>query len=178
MCLTRNRNIFYKLAAKGHNLTILSPDIDKEQTSGLHYIWAERVYSYLYNGSKAINLIDMVDDSPYEGVLAFRNWITAACRGYYKSKGFQTLLDYPDNFKFDLVLVVYTSEPCLLGFLKKFNYPPTVGLSAFSVPHYTYHFIGGHRQFSYVPHYDAEYESKMNFFERLDNFILHMWDDW
>lgn len=176
--ISRNRNIFYKLAAKGHNLTILSPDVDKENTSGVHYIWAEKVYSTLYNGSKAIDIKDMANQSSYQAVLSFHGWMRASCQGYNKSKGFQTLLNYPNDFKFDLVIVDYTCEPCLLGFLKKFNYPPTLGVSAFSVPHFTYNFIGGHRQFSYVPHFDAEYESKMNFFERLDNFLLYLWDDW
>ncbi|KAG4070514.1 hypothetical protein HA402_012304 [Bradysia odoriphaga] len=173
-----NRNIFYKLAANGHNLTILSPDVDREVTPGVHYIWAEKVYSNLYNGSDAINIIDMADESPYETIVTFYGWGITSCEGYYKSKGFQTLLDYPDDFKFDLILVDYTCEPCLIGFSKKFNYPPTVGLSAFSVPHYTYRYIGGHRQFSYVPHFVAEYGGKMDFFQRLDNFLLYMWDDW
>ncbi|XP_037039722.1 UDP-glucosyltransferase 2-like isoform X1 [Bradysia coprophila] len=173
-----NRNVFYRLAASGHNLTILSADVDREKTPGVHYIWAEKVYSSLYNGSEAINIMDMADESPYKAVVSFYGWVQASCEGYYKSKGFQTLLDYPDNFKFDLILVDYSCEPCLIGFSKKFNYPPTVGLSAFSVPHYTYHYIGGHRQFSYVPHFDAEYGGRMNFFQRLDNFLLYMWDDW
>lgn len=174
----RNRNIFYNLAAKGHNLTILSADIDKESTPGIHYIWAEEVYSHMFNGSDAINIMDLTDESPYQGVLSFIEFLTASCPGFYKSKGFQTLLNYPDDFKFDLVLVDYSCEPCLLGFLKKFNYPPTVGISAFSVPHYTYNFIGGHRQFSYVPHFSALYDSNMNFLERLNNFLVYLWDDW
>lgn len=175
---SRNRNIFFKLAAKGHNLTILSSDIDQGTTPGIHYIWAEKVYSTLYNGSNAIVLTDMIEESPYEGVLSFYGWCAASCQGFYQSTGFQTLLNYPNDFKFDLVLVDYTSGPCLLGFLKKFNYPPTVGVSAFSVPHYTYNFIGGHRKISYVPHFYAEYESKMKFLQRLNNFLLYMWDDW
>ncbi|XP_037040047.1 UDP-glucosyltransferase 2-like isoform X4 [Bradysia coprophila] len=173
-----NRNIFYKLAARGHNLTILSADVDRDATPGVHYIWAEEVYSHLYNGSRGFNLMDMTKEGPFEELLSFYGWLRRSCEGYYKSKGFQTLLDYPDDFKFDLILVDYSCEPCLLGFSKKFNYPPTVGVSAFSLPHYTYHFVGGHRHFSYVPHFNAEYESKMNFIERLDNFLLYMWDDW
>ncbi|KAJ6633292.1 UDP-glucosyltransferase 2 [Pseudolycoriella hygida] len=173
-----NRKIFYNLAAKGHNLTILSSDTDIDIVPGVHYIWAEKVYSHLYNGSSAINIMDMADDTTFEAVESFYQLLVASCGGYYKSQGFQTLLNYPNDFKFDLVLVDYTFEPCLLGFLKKFNYPPTVGVTAFSVPHTTYKFIGGHRQFSYVPHFDAVYESDMNFFQRLHNFILYLWDDW
>lgn len=159
-------------------MTVLSADIDKEYTPGLHYIWAEKVYSHLYNGSEAINIMDMAGENAYSAISTFYNWVEASCQGYYKSKGFQTLLDYPDDFKFDFVIIDFTTEPCLLGFLKKFNYPPTIGVSAFSVPHYTYNFIGGHRQLSYVPHFDAEYENKMDFVERVNNFILYMWDDW
>lgn len=178
MFVCRNRNIFFKLAAKGHNLTILSSDVDEATTPGLHYIWAEKVYSHLYNGSEAFDLMDFSTGGPYQGVVTFYNWIKFGCAGFYMSEGLKTLLNYPDDFKFDLILVDYTCEPCLIGFSKKFNYPPTVGLSAFSVPHYTYKYIGGYRQFSYVPHFDAEYGGRMNFFQRLNNFLLHMWDDW
>lgn len=174
--MLRNRNVFNELAAKGHNLTILSPDIDEKPAPGIHYIWAEKVYSTLYS---AFDLMEVTTEAnSFESILTHYEWIYTSCQGFYQSKGFQTLLNYPDDFKFDLVLVDYTSEPCLVGFLKKFNYPVTVGMSAYSIPHYTYNFIGGHRQFSYVQHYEAQYDGNMNFVQRLHNFMLYMWDDW
>ena len=56
------------------------------------------------------------------------------CDGVKLSKGFQQILNYPANFNFDLVIYDYTFATCLLGLLPKFNYPPLVGISAFSNP--------------------------------------------
>lgn len=106
----RNRQIFVSLINKGHNLTILSPDIDKESTPNLHYIWSEKVYSTLYNGSDAINIMDMADEN---AVMSFHKWALLSCKGFFESDGFQRLLNYPDDFKFDLALVDFNCGLCL-----------------------------------------------------------------
>jgi glucuronosyltransferase len=36
------------LAARGHNLTIVSPDIEKKPVVNIHYIHLEQVYAYYY----------------------------------------------------------------------------------------------------------------------------------
>ena len=36
------------LAARGHNITCISPDIETKQIPNMHYIHLENVYDYLY----------------------------------------------------------------------------------------------------------------------------------
>lgn len=174
----RNRNIVLELAKKGHNLTILSPDIDKEKIPNVHYLWAEKAYSTLYNGTDSVNILDLSHENPFSSIVSVWGvWGYLACKGLVTSDGFATLLNYPDNFKFDLVLFDFTCGPCLTGFIHKFNYPPVVGLTAFSVPSYIYQYLDGHKQPAYVPHYTVDYDKNMNFIDRLQNYLIVLWDE-
>lgn len=159
-------------------MTVLSADVDRETTPGLHYIWAEDVYASMLNGTFEFDLASEIGKSPFESLAGWYGFYPWSCSGYQRSKGFQTLFNYPDDFKFDLVLVDFVMEPCLIGFLDKFNYPPTVGLSAFGVPPYTYEFIGGYSLPSYVSHSHAHFGFKMNFYERIVNFLVYVYEDY
>lgn len=46
----RNSALANGLAARGHNVTLLSPDVDKYPPKGVHYIHLEGLYSVEYNG--------------------------------------------------------------------------------------------------------------------------------
>lgn len=121
--------------------------------------------------------MDLANDNAISGVISFHKWALVACKGFFESNGFSTLMNYPDDFKFELALVDFNCGPCLLGFLHKFNYPPVVGLSAFSVPPYIYDYVGGHRQPAYVPHYDVNFDNNMNFFQRVFNHLVIFWEE-
>lgn len=83
------------------------------------------------------------------------------------------LLNYPDNFKFDLIVYDYTCGPCFLFLLEKFNYPTMVAATAFSNPPYTLDLVGGHHYYAYFPYYDLYYDSEMTFFQRIHNFVMY-----
>lgn len=86
------------------------------------------------------------------------------------------MLQYPDNFKVDLILYDFTLGPCVLGFLHKFNYPPVVGITAYNNPAYTVEIVGGHNYYAYIPYCSLHYDSNMNFFQRLHNLYIHLYD--
>lgn len=91
-----------------------------------------------------------------------------------ESSAVNTLLNYPHNFKFDLVLYDYTNGPCLLPFLHKFGNPPLIGMSAYGNPSYTVPVAGGHQYYSYVPHNLIIADDNMPFWERVFNFAIHI----
>lgn len=64
--------------------------------------------------------------------------------GVLQSQGLDTLLGYPSDFKFDLVIYDFIFGPCLIPFLHKFKYPPLIGVSAFNIPSIKRGLIGGH----------------------------------
>lgn len=91
-----------------------------------------------------------------------------------KTNGFRTLLEYPDDFRFDLIIYDYLAGGCLLGFMHKFNYPPLIAATAYGHPPYLAAMMGGHHYYSYVPHYNLPYSGQMNFFQRFYNFAVHL----
>lgn len=91
-----------------------------------------------------------------------------------ETKGFQTLLDYPDDFRFDLIVYDFTPGACLLGFMHKFKSPPLVSITAYGNPSLSNSLVGGHQYYSYVPHYYLHYENDMNLWQRLYNFGVHV----
>lgn len=90
------------------------------------------------------------------------------------SNGFQALLSYPDDFRFDLVISDLTIGPCYLPFLHKFKYPPLVSVTAYSNPSYLNQLIGGNHYYAYAPHNSFQFDDNMNFWQRLSNFIIHV----
>lgn len=113
----------------------------------------------------------------YLNVMMMFQLMTAVCVEAFKSKGFEQLMAYPDNFKFDLVINDYTMSPCMLAVLPKFKYPPQIGISAFSNPPYTADFMGGDRLgLTIKPHFSLSYDKNMNIFQRLNNGFLNFWD--
>lgn len=90
-----------------------------------------------------------------------------------ETNGFKTLLNYPDNFKFDLIIHDYTCGPCHLPFVHKFKNPPLLGLTGYSNPSFTPFLLGGHQYPSYIPHNALLSDGNMNFFERLLNFLIY-----
>lgn len=92
------------------------------------------------------------------------------CTLLTKNKGFSVIMDYPSDFKFDLMIYDYTGLPCMLGLLHKFNYPPLIGVTAFCNPPYTADIMGGDRLgLTLKPHYMMDYDKNMNILQRLDN---------
>lgn len=93
-----------------------------------------------------------------------------------KTNGFRRLLEYPDNFQFDLVVNDFTAGGCLLGFLHKFKYPPLLSVTAFSNPPFSNALVGGHHYVAYVPHYNLFYQGDMNLFQRTYNLAVHLYE--
>ncbi|KAG4074385.1 hypothetical protein HA402_000364 [Bradysia odoriphaga] len=115
--------------------------------------------------------------SPVEAIEPVYSFSTLACQGIkHSSTGLQTLLNYPKNFKFDLIIYDYTLGPCLLGFLHRFDYPPLIGVTAFNNPPYTPNIVGGHSHFSYQPYLTSKFNNKMTFWERIYNLYLYAVD--
>lgn len=132
----------------------------------------------IYENPNPVNLTAFLEMNSFQAAVEVWRYCDLASSGFANSNGFKALLNYPDNFKFDLVMFDYTCGPFLLGFVHKFRYPPMMGMTALSVPPYTYDYIGGHSRHAYVVHYFTTLDpNKLGFFERLHNYASALWDD-
>jgi glucuronosyltransferase len=172
-----NRVLIRSLAEKGHNITMVSVDNDKSPQPNIHYIFLEATYETIYGGQDGIDLFDMADQSPLVAVTGIYEWCELCCDGILRSKGLDTILNYPDDFKFDIVINDFTCGPCLLPLIHKFNYPPVVAVTAFNNPPYTHHLTGGQKFPAFVPHFIINYPQIMSYPQRLFNALLYAVDD-
>lgn len=170
-----NKKLIKGLADKGHNITMVSVDNDEKPPPNVHYIFIEGVYETLY-GDQDNMLMEMAEESIVPSVLSISNWCETCCDGVLKSKGLDTILNYPNSFKFDIVIQDFTCGPCLLPLLHKFNYPPMVSVTAFSNPPYSHHLTGGQKFPAIVPHYVIDYSQLMSYPQRLFNAFLYLVD--
>uniref|UniRef100_A0A182FZT7 UDP-glycosyltransferases domain-containing protein n=1 Tax=Anopheles albimanus TaxID=7167 RepID=A0A182FZT7_ANOAL len=173
-----NRVLVDALAAKGHNLTIVSPDVEKKVKPNITYIHLEKTYDTIHEGSTAIDFYEMAQSGVLESMVIFYDYAISMCTGILSSEGYRTIANYPDDYKFDLVVYDYTCGPCLMALYVKFGQPPLVGVTAFNIPPYTTDLIGGHKYYAYVPYYTLDYDSRMSFIERFNNAIIHWIDDY
>lgn len=172
-----NRALVNALAANGHNLTVVSPDIELKPVANVTYIHLEETYRTIHEGSTAIDFYEMAQAGVVDSLKIFYNYAISMCVGILGSKGYGTIMNYPSDYKFDLVLYDFTCGPCLLAVYHKFGQPPMVGVTGFNNPPYTTDLIGGHKYYAYVPYYTLDYDTNMNFFQRFYNAAIH-WIDY
>lgn len=154
-------------ANKDHNLTIISADIDKKTLPNMHYIHLEKMYDVIYDPNDNFDIIEYANAGPIKSVTGYGTWIVASCKGgsfwlvlhknfstvkilgLLASKGLKTILDYPDDFKFDVVVFDYTAGSCILPLIHKFKYPPLISVTPFSSPNFKTEYVGGHQYPAY-----------------------------
>jgi glucuronosyltransferase len=171
-----SRVLIKGLVEKGHNVTMVSVDDDPSPSPNIHYIFLEAGYKTIYGGAKPFDLIEMANQKATEAIQGVYDWCELNCDGIIASKGLDIILNYPNDFKFDVVIHDYTCSPCLLPLIHKFNYPPLVSVTAFSNPPGTPHLTGGQIYSSFVPHYVTNYPQVMSFAQRAHNIYLHAVD--
>jgi len=164
------------VAAQGHNLTVITPDTEKNPPPNVHYIHLENIYSALYNGSEAFDLNGLAKAGLIASIMEFYEYTLMSCASALKSEGIKQLLSYPRDFKFDAVLYDFTCGPCLVSFVHYFGNPPLISVSAFNNPPYTTELVGGHKQYAYIPHYNMKSDVDMNLYERAKNSIIYSFD--
>lgn len=171
-----NSAIMHELARRGHNVTVLSVDIPKpgeDVPKNVHYIHLENAYKNMYPNEPSRGVNDLIGKQGLAGIKIFYEFLHRIGPEIYTSQGFHTLLNYPDNFKFDVVLYDYSKGPFMLGFLEKFNYPPLIGVTPFNNPPITSDLIGNQMNPGYIPHFITTYDVDMNFFERIHNTLVY-----
>ncbi|XP_055702593.1 UDP-glucosyltransferase 2-like [Phlebotomus papatasi] len=178
-----SHHIFFRvineaLAARGHNVTSISADVEINPVANLTYLHNEMVYAELYKGYEDVdnmNLLDFGYDGNLATIFEVEEYYLNTLAGIKKSTGYKQLLAYPDDFKFDLVIYDYMGLPTILGFLHKFKNPPLIGVTAFHAVSPTINLVGSSFNPSYIPFYFGS-GLKETFFGRVENFFLCFFD--
>jgi hypothetical protein len=133
------------------------------------------VFAKAENGGFDYN--DIVNINKFLFILMMQGLIFDGCTVFGKNEGFKTLMNYPEDFKFDLMIYDYSVTPCALGLLKRFNYPPLIGISPFCNPPSTVDILGGDRLgLTTKPHYLLNYDKNMNLIQRSYNAFINFFE--
>jgi glucuronosyltransferase len=166
------KTILNELHSRGHNITALSGDVEASKPN-LTYIHLEEMYPAVYEDGNEPDFFAYGSMTPTETFKLYADFSAQACNGAVKSKGYKQLLDYPDKFRFDLVIYDFTMGPCVLGFVHKFGNPPIVGVSPFNELDRLARTSGALIFPAFVPAHDLLYTQRMGFFERVNSVITH-----
>lgn len=131
---------------------------------------------YEDSSHEEINFQDVADINSFESIKTMYDWCAAISEYGFTTQGFKTIMNYPDDFKFDVVIMDITIGQAFYPIINKFNNPPVVGITAFLLPPYLSSAMGNHLYPAFYPHYNLKYTNKMNFLQRLNNFLVTYWE--
>lgn len=164
------RSLLTSLHARGHNITALSGDVE-ESKENFTYLHLDKIYDAFYNGSQEINFLEMGEKSFAAMFLEFIDLIEYSCVATLNSKGYSQLLDYPADFKFDLIIYDFTMSGCLMGMVDKYSGTPMVSVTPFLFSAKTSDLSGSLFYPSFFPTADGAFPQSMTFTQRLQTTV-------
>ncbi|XP_039443090.1 UDP-glucosyltransferase 2-like [Culex pipiens pallens] len=170
-----HRALMYGLAAKGHNVTALSVDVEDNPPPDVHFIKIEGVYEALFEeDSEGLDFFAMGELGPFAMVSMFNEYMVSGCEVALRSEGVRTLVRYPDDFKFDVIINDFLLGPCLSALAQhKFGRPPYIGATAFHGLSSTAPLSGAYSYSGLIPHNEFDAPEGMSYM----NFLYNHWEE-
>lgn len=166
-----NRALILELVARGHHLTVLTPDPEKEAVTNYTEIIIEGAYNRINEAEYNYELMGSM--STFENSIIWFHWGQDACDYAMGTKGVKRLLGFKGKEQFDLIIVDQTLEECFLSFAPIFNSPPIIAISAYVSPPWINTIVGNPQIPSFTNTYILPYTDHMTFMQRMTNFLLH-----
>uniref|UniRef100_A0A1Y1LV35 UDP-glucuronosyltransferase n=2 Tax=Photinus pyralis TaxID=7054 RepID=A0A1Y1LV35_PHOPY len=164
-----NRALAIGLTEKGHNVTLLTHTSEDQKLKNFHIILLEGFFEKGFDG---FNLDSLPETDALSGIKLLYDFSRYSCEHDFQTKGLKTLINYPKDFRFDLIIIDITLQQCLYPLIDRFNNPPLVAVTPFLLPPVLAHIFGNPLQTAYMPYYSTKYSDKMTFLERIKNFLL------
>lgn len=163
-----NKALTMGLLEKGHNVTMLTHATEKAPQN-FTVITMEGFLDVVH---EMFDMEDYADESILGSMALLYDFLQFNCQYDYNTTGFRTLLNYPADYKFDLIIIdTSLGSRCYYPLIERFNNPPAVVVTPFMLPPLLSGVFGNHLYTSYMPYSSTQYTSKMNFPERILNFI-------
>lgn len=167
-----NRQLSLALVERGHNVTMLTHDKEKRPLpKNWTLIIYEGVYKELHEECDYVAMAEEALKQRYSEAMMVYNWQAHVSRIGINHAAIDTLLNYPEDYKFDLIIYDITTTQHLYPLIDRFNRPPVIAVTPFMLPQYMVKLMGGHVLPSYSPHFITKFTNKMSFVQRFHNFI-------
>uniref|UniRef100_A0A182JWK3 UDP-glucuronosyltransferase n=1 Tax=Anopheles christyi TaxID=43041 RepID=A0A182JWK3_9DIPT len=173
------RPLMYEMGKRGHNVTVLSADIEKSPPANVSYVHLENFYSTMYNTSMrdTLNFFEMANESPAKMLKLFDEFGLNLCEAAIKSEGLHFLLGYPKDFKFDLYLSDFMIGPCLPAIIMhRFKDVPYIPTTPYNAPSTAAAVLGAYAYSGLVPNHVYDAPESMSFVQRVKNFYYDLYE--
>jgi hypothetical protein len=147
---TWNRALLLELIAHGHQVTVLSPDPEKQPVTNHTDIVIEKTYDKI--AESEYNYETMSTQTIFENSIIWFLWGQSACEFGMASKGAQKLMALKDKEIFDLIIIDLTLMECFLGFVPIFGNPPVIAVTAYASPSWYSTIVGNPQCFFSLTH--------------------------
>ncbi|KAK5642053.1 hypothetical protein RI129_008220 [Pyrocoelia pectoralis] len=161
--------ILKELAARGHEVTLISPYKQMEQTKNFRTIVIENAFEVLERN--VVDLFSMSTDNMLSTNLQFDTRFLPYTENTLNSSNVQKLIK--SNEKFDIVILERLMNDAFHGFCAHFEAHCIIS-SPIPTSSWTNIQMGNAGPPSYVPELSSQFSSKMNFFERAYNFLGYL----
>ncbi|PNF21497.1 UDP-glucuronosyltransferase 2B31 [Cryptotermes secundus] len=166
-----NRALLIALANKGHQVTVVTTEVEKHPVPNMKTIVMDGIYDTSIEYRDPVSL---TETSAVEMTFITYDWGHYMCEKQLQSAGAQELLNYSSSEKFELIITEAGWGECFFGFIHKFGSPPVVATSGIGVPPWISLTTGNPENPSYMPNFLLPYTSRMSFSERICNFLTHI----
>ncbi|KAL9702418.1 hypothetical protein quinque_005936 [Culex quinquefasciatus] len=168
-----SQRLFERLAERGHNVTVVN--LYKHGfVRGVQLVKLEGIVEEL--AAEEEDYVEFGQMSPFEVHVAFFDLELYVCQRAVKSAGFRSMLDYPKDFRFDLVIHDHLAGPCLLILLSTFGYPPLIYASAYNRQSTLTTSLGTVVFPGFVPNQAYDVQHPMTFYQKTVNRLLYFWE--
>nr|XP_008196344.1 PREDICTED: UDP-glucuronosyltransferase 2B9-like [Tribolium castaneum] len=155
----------FELAKRGHNVTLLGHDKDKHNHPNYTYIVMEGAYEKVRD---QFDLMAMKDMSDWETIKNLWSFAEVTCLLDQKTKGLRQITNYPNDFKFDLIIVDVNYGHCLYPLIEKFGNPPVIGVNPFINQPNLFRNIWQ----SYIPFMTHSFGAQINLWQKIKSFFF------
>ncbi|XP_058065024.1 UDP-glycosyltransferase UGT5-like, partial [Anopheles bellator] len=173
------RPLMNEMGKRGHNVTVISADVEKKPPANLTYIHLENFYSTMYNTSmrQKMDFFAMANDSPTKMLNLFDEFGLDLCEAAIKSEGLHSLLAYPQDFKFDLFVSDYMIGPCISSIiLHRFKGVPYIPSTPYNAPSTAAAVLGAFSYSGLVPNHVFDAPESMSFVQRVKNLYYDLYE--
>uniref|UniRef100_A0A182P4R4 UDP-glucuronosyltransferase n=1 Tax=Anopheles epiroticus TaxID=199890 RepID=A0A182P4R4_9DIPT len=173
------RPLMYEMGRRGHNVTVLSADIEKKPPANVTYIHLENFYSTMYNTSmkQKLKFFDMANESPTKMLRLFDEFGLDLCEAAIKSEGLHFLLGYPAEYKFELFVSDFMIGPCIPAIIMhRFKNVPYIPSTPYNAPSTAAAVLGAYAYSGLVPNHVFDAPEDMSFRQRAENYIYDLYE--
>jgi len=155
-----------ELAKRGHEVTVVSQVRSKSNSTNPKDILTFDIKDIM---DRAPDMFEMKVRGEEMNPFAMVELFEDLCRDTYALPELEEVL----NTKYDLVLHEPFFHECAAGFIHKLN-TSTILITTISAPAELVRILGGPAPPSFIPNFQSPFDSRMNFMERLKNFIAEL----